>query len=128
MGRCHLGDSAYGSSIGGFPMVGRGLVSLLGAAIVLGLGAPAALADESQRLVMVEHSPFMIEQLEHEGYDVGFIGEKYEAGVYMDAAEEAKLRKAGYKIGQTLENATTWLQRKTEIATTTQNEALAKEF
>ena len=67
---------------GGLPMVGRGLVSLLGAAIVLGIGAPAALSDDGQRLIMVEHSPFMIEQLEKQGYDVGFIGEKYEAAVY----------------------------------------------
>ena len=65
-------------------MVGRGLVSLLGAAIVLGIGAPAALSDDGQRLIMVEHSPFMIEQLEKQGYDVGFIGEKYEAAVFVD--------------------------------------------
>ena len=76
-------------------MVGRGLVSLLGAAIVLGISAPAALSDDGQRLVMVEHSPFMIEQLEQQGYDVGFIGEKYEAAVYVDNAAEAKLRAAG---------------------------------
>ena len=86
-------------------MVGRGLVSLLGAAIVLGISAPAALSDDGQRLVMVEHSPFMIEQLEKQGYDVGFVGEKYEAAVYVDDAAEAKLRADGYKIGQTIEDA-----------------------
>ena len=51
---------------------------------------------------MVEHSPFMIEQLEKQGYDVGFVGEKYEAAVYMDDAQEAKLRADGYKIGETV--------------------------
>ena len=85
-------------------MVGRGLVSLLGAAIVLGISAPAALSDDGQRLVMVEHSPFMIEQLEQQGYDVGFVGEKYEAAVYVDDAEEAKLRADGYRIGETIED------------------------
>ena len=71
-------------------MVGRGFLSLLGAAVVLGFSAPGALADEGQRLVMVEHSPFMIQQLESKGYDVGFIGEKYEAAVYVDAAERGE--------------------------------------
>ena len=101
-------------------MVGRGLVSLLGAAIVLGIGAPAALSDDSQRLIMVEHSPFMIEQLEKSGYDVGFIGEKYEAAVFADSAEEAKLRAAGYKLGQVVENDATRHARKAEIAATTE--------
>ena len=107
-------------------MVGRGLVSLLGAAIVLGISAPAALSDDSQRLVMVEHSPFMIEQLEKQGYDVGFVGEKYEAAVYVDDAEEAKLRADGYKIGETVEDDNTWLARKAEIAATTEREALGE--
>ena len=75
---------------------------------------------------MVEHSPFMIEQLEKQGYDVGFIGEKYEAAVYMDDAQEAKLRADGYKIGETVEDHTTWLARKAEIAATTEREALGE--
>ncbi len=109
-------------------MVGRGLVSLLGAAIVLGIAAPAALSDEGQRLIMVEHSPFMIEQLEKQGYDVGYVGEKYEAAVYMDDAQEAKLRADGYKIGETVADNTTWLARKAEIAATTEREALGKQL
>ncbi len=110
-------------------MVGRGFLSLLGAAVVLGFSAPGALADEGQRLVMVEHSPFMIQQLESKGYDVGFIGEKYEAAVFMDAAErgEAAGRRLQDRPGRS-RTTNTRLDRKAEIAATTQSEALASEF
>ena len=53
---------------------------------------------------MVEHSPAMIEALEDKGYDVGFVGEHNEAGVYVDDAGEARLRAEGYKIGETVED------------------------
>ena len=79
-------------------------------------------------MVMVEHSPAMIEALESKGYDVGFVGEHYEAGVYVDDAGEARLRAEGYKIGETLEDENTWLARKAEIAKTTEREALASEI
>ena len=55
-------------------------------------------------MVMVEHSPAMIEALEGKGYDVGFVGEHYEAGVYVDDAGEARLRAEGYRIGETVED------------------------
>jgi hypothetical protein len=109
-------------------MVGRGLVTLLGAALVLGFSAPAALSDEGQRLIMVEHSPAMIEALEGKGYDVGFIGEKYEAAVYLTVAQEARLRAEGYRIGDVVEDHSSFLARKAEIAATTRSEALAGEF
>jgi hypothetical protein len=104
------------------------LTVLVSAAVLALGGASAALADEGQRLVMVEHSPFMIEQLEQQGYDVGFVGEPYEAAVYLDDESEAVLRAKGYKIRQTLENQTTWLARKAQIAATTEKETLAAEF
>src|SRR3954466_11803027 len=105
-------------------MVGRGLVSLLGAAIVLGIGAPAALSDES-RMVMVTGSPAAIEALEGKGYDVGFVGELNEAGVYVDDASEARLRAEGYTIGQTVEDESTRLAVKAHTAAAAEGEALA---
>ena len=91
-------------------MVGRGSVAaLLGAALLmLGASAPA-LAQDEQRMVMVTGSPAMIEALEGKGYDVGFVGELNEAGVYVDDADEARLRAEGYTIGQTVEDASTRL-------------------
>ncbi|HEX6026315.1 MAG TPA: M14 family zinc carboxypeptidase [Solirubrobacter sp.] len=95
---------------------------------MLGLGAPAALADDGQRLVMVEHSPAMIEALEQKGFDVGFVGEKTEAAVYLTVAQEAKLRAEGYRIGEVLEDARTHQARLAEISATKNREALAAEF
>ena len=46
----------------------------------------------------------MIEALEGKGYDVGFVGELNEAGVYVDDADEALLRAEGYTIGETVED------------------------
>ncbi|HEX6026316.1 MAG TPA: M14 family zinc carboxypeptidase [Solirubrobacter sp.] len=77
---------------------------------------------------MVTNTPAMIEQLEEQGYDVGFVGEPYEAAVYVTGAEEAKLRAAGYKIGQTLEDESTWKARKREIAEADRQIALSGEF
>ncbi len=105
-------------------MVGRGLGSLLAAAVALGCCAPAALADESLRMVMVEHSPAMIEALEGKGYDVGFVGELNEAGVYVDDAAEAALRAEGYKIGATVENEDTRLAVKAQMSDTAEAEAV----
>src|SRR5690349_5980574 len=106
-------------------MVGRRLGSLLAAAVALGCCAPSALADESLRMVMVEHSPAMIEALEDKGYDVGFVGELNEAGVYVDDAAEAALRAEGYKIGATVEDAETRLAVKAQMAETAEAEATA---
>ena len=97
-----------------------------GLALVLG-GSTQRRPTTEQRLVMVEHSPAMIEALESKGYDVGFVGEHYEAGVYVDDAGEARLRAEGYTIGETVEDESTWLARKAEIAKTTEREALAGE-
>jgi hypothetical protein len=107
-------------------MAGRGLGSLLVAAIALGCCAPAAFADEP-RMVMVEHSPAMIESLEGKGYDVAFVGDLTEAAVYVDNADEARLRAEGFRIGATVEDASTRLAVKAEIAETTEEEALAGE-
>ena len=96
----------------------------LALALMLGASAPA-LASEEPRLVMVEHSPAMIEALEGKGFDVGFVGEHYEAGVYVDDIGEARLRAEGYKIGETLEDEGSWLARKAQIAETTAAEALS---
>ena len=68
----------------------------------------------------------MIEALEDKGYDVGFVGEHYEAGVYVDDVGEAQLRAEGYRIGETVEDANS-RARKAEIAETTEAEALAAE-
>ena len=51
----------------------------MGLALVLG-GSTQAQADSGQRMVMVEHSPAMIEALESKGYDVGFVGEHLRSG------------------------------------------------
>jgi len=99
---------------------------MLGLALLLGASAQAS-ADDAQRLVMVSHSPAMIEQLEKKGYDVGFVGEHYEAAVYVDDASEALLRAEGYTIGATLEDQNTWLARKVEIADAQAKERLASE-
>src|SRR5688572_3522265 len=104
-----------------------GAGGVLGLALLLG-GSTQAQADSEQRMVMVEHSPAMIEALESKGFDVGFVGEHYEAGVYVDDAGEARLRAEGYKIGETVEDDNTWLARKAEIAKTTEREALASEI
>jgi hypothetical protein len=106
-------------------MVGRGSVAaLLGTALLmLGASAPA-FADES-RMVMVTGSPAAIEALEGKGYDVGFVGELNEAGVYVDDASEARLRAEGYTIGQTVEDESTRLAVKAQTAAVAEGEALA---
>ncbi len=108
-------------------MAGRGLGSLLAAAIALGCCAPAALASESLRLTMVEHSPAMIESLEDNGFDVGYVAGDTEAAVYLDDFSEAQLRADGYKIGDVVADEHNFEERKAEIAATTAAEALAAE-
>ena len=106
-------------------MVGRGLVSLLGAAIVLGIGAPAALSDEGQRLIMVEHSPFMIEQLEKRATTSASSARSTKRPSSPTRLKRRSFAPPGYKIGQTIENDATRHARKAEIAATTRSEKLA---
>ena len=81
-------------------MVGRGSVAALMGAALLMMGTSAtAFAQDDTRMVMVTGTPAMIEALEGKGYDVGFVGELNEAGVYVDDAGEALLRAEGYTIG-----------------------------
>ena len=44
--------------------------------------------------------PAQISALEKQGYDVGYIGERTEAAVYLDAKQENLLRAQGYTIGE----------------------------
>ena len=74
---------------------------------------------------MVEHSPAMIEALEDKGFDVGFVGEQTEAGVYLDDVGEAQLRAEGYRIGAVVSTAEDFAARKAEIAATKAAEAVA---
>ena len=65
-------------------MVGRRIVgtSLVAAALLIG-GTAQAYAQDGQRLVMVYNTPAQIAALEGQGYDVGYVGEKNEAAVYL---------------------------------------------
>ncbi len=76
-------------------------------------------------MVMVTGSPAAIEALEGKGYDVGFVGELNEAGVYVDDASEARLRAEGYTIGKTVEDEGTRLAVKAQTAAVAEGEALA---
>src|ERR1700754_5185617 len=109
-------------------MVGRrSMAALMGTALLmLGASAPAFAQDDT-RMVMVTGSPAMIEALEGKGYDVAFVGELNEAGVYVDANSEGILRTEGYKIGQTVEDASTRLAVKAQMADQAEGEALAAE-
>ncbi|MBE2318011.1 chitobiase/beta-hexosaminidase C-terminal domain-containing protein [Solirubrobacter sp. CPCC 204708] len=108
-------------------MVVRGLGALLSASLVLGLGAPVALASSEQKLVLVEHSEAMIEALESKGYDVGYVTDHTEAAVYVDDAGEARLRAEGYRLGDVVASQQNFEQRKAEIAATKDAEAAAAE-
>ena len=59
--------------------------------------------------MMVEHTPSMIEQLEDNGFDVGFVGGETRRRVYLDEPREAQLRADGYRIGETSRTSTDWL-------------------
>src|SRR5262245_1940470 len=109
-------------------MVGRRSVATLMGTALLMLGASApAFAQDEPRMAMAPGTPAMIQAREGRGYDVGFVGELNEAGVYVDDASEAMLRAEGYKIGQTVEDASTRLAVKAQMAETTAAEALASE-
>jgi DNA-binding NarL/FixJ family response regulator len=107
-------------------MVGPRSVAALSVTALLMLGASApALADEAPRMVMVTGSPAAIEALEGKGYDVGFVGELNEAGVYVNDASEARLRAEGYTIGQTVEDENSRLAVRAQTAAMAAGEALA---
>src|SRR3954463_11238025 len=100
-------------------MGGRGSVAALMGAALLMLGTSAtAFAQDESRMVMVTGTPAAIEALEGKGYDVGFVGELNEAGVYVTDAAEARLRAEGYTIGQTVDDASTRLAVKAQLAAT----------
>ena len=112
-------------------MVGRGLyarTAMLAAALVLGAGVAQAQAQDGQRLVMVYNDDSaQISALETQGYDVGYIGERTEAAVYLDAQQENILRAEGYTIGEVVADAQDSLNRRIEINAATEGEALAAE-
>jgi hypothetical protein len=111
----------------------RGLAAaaLSALAMLMLAGGGAALAqdaDDGWRLVMVTaNTRAEIDQLKDD-YDIGYIGEPTEAAVYLHDGDEAKLRALGYTIGETVEDRSTWLDRKAEIAATDAREALAEQF
>src|SRR5690349_11804568 len=104
-------------------MVGPRSVAALSVTALLMLGASAPAFADEQRMVMVTGSPAAIEALEGKGYDVGFVGELNEAGVYVDDAAEARLRAEGYTIGQTVEDESTRLAVKAQTAAASEGEA-----
>src|SRR4051794_17673741 len=107
-------------------MVGPRSVAALSVTALLMLGASApAFAQDEPRMVMVTGTPAEIEALEDKGYDVGFVGELNEAGVYVTADSEARLRAEGYTIGATVEDASSRSAVKAQIAAVTEGEARA---
>src|SRR4051794_39991671 len=109
-------------------MVGRRLVgtSLVAAALLMG-GNAQAFAQDGQRLVMVYNTEEQISALENRGYDVGYVGEKTEAAVYLDDESEALLRAQGYKIGAVVADDADFGARQAEIAKVDEGQALAGE-
>src|SRR4051794_20076438 len=110
-------------------MVGRRFVGVsLVAAALLVAGTAQANAQDGQRLVMVyNEDAAQISGLEGQGYDVGYIGERTEAAVYLDAQQENLLRAQGFTIGEVVADEQTDLQRRAEINATTEAEALSAE-
>src|SRR5690242_15382111 len=109
-------------------MVGRGSVAALAVALALGVGAAQASAQDGLRLQKVyADDPAMINALETQGYDVGYVGERTEAAVYLDDHSEALLRAQGYRIGEVVANEDDFLARRAEINATTAAEARAAE-
>ena len=109
-------------------MVGRRFVgtSLITAALLFG-GAALAQAQDGSRLVMVNGDAALIQTLETQGYDVGFVGEPTEAAVYLDAAQENLLRAQGFSIGEVIFDAEDAAARRAEINATTEGERIAAE-
>ena len=76
-------------------MVGRGLVVAARSSDRAGDRARRPRCQDEQRMVMVTGSPAAIEALEGKGYDVGFVGELTEAGVYVDDASGGAAARRG---------------------------------
>src|SRR3954464_9580480 len=106
-------------------MVGRVTLAAMAASALLLVSASAASAQDGQRLEMVYGDEGQIAGLEKQGYDVGYIGERTEAAVYLDDQSEALLRAQGFTIGQVVSDDASWQARKVAIAETDQAEALA---
>src|SRR5689334_21909170 len=111
-------------------MVGRGSVAVAFAALALAVGAASAAAQDSGlRLQKVSNSdPAKISALETQGYDVGYVGERTEAAVYLDDKSAAVLRAEGYTIGEVVATEDDYLARRAEINATTAAEARAAEL
>src|SRR4051794_13749822 len=109
-------------------MVGRGSVAALVVALALGVGAAPASAQDGLRLQKVyNNDPAQIAALEKQGYDVGYVGERTEAAVYLNDDSAALLRAQGYTVGEVVADENTELARRAEINATTEGEALAAE-
>src|SRR3954447_19299044 len=110
-------------------MVGRGSVAVALTALLLGVGAASAAAQDSGlRLQKVyNNDPAKISALETQGYDVGYVGERTEAAVYLDDNSAAVLRAEGYTIGEVVADEDDFLARRAEINATTEAEARAAE-
>jgi hypothetical protein len=105
-----------------------GFAAVLGVALSVGASAPALAVDEQQRLIKVTaDSAAKIAMLEDE-FDVGYVGEPTEAAVYLDAEQEALLRARGYRLGQVIEDQSTWEARKREIAAANEREAQTRQL
>src|SRR4051812_1305058 len=111
-------------------MVGRGSVAVALTALLLGVGAASAAAQDSGlRLQKVyNNDPAKISALETQGYDVGYVGERTEAAVYLDDNSAAVLRAEGYTIGEVVADEDDLLARRAEINATTDAEARAAEL
>jgi hypothetical protein len=107
-------------------MVGRRLIgtSLVAAVLLVG-GAAQASAQDGQRLVMVYNSAAEIAGLENQGYDVGYIGDKTEAAVYLTAQEEGLLQAQGFRIGAVVADDEDFAARAAANEQASQAEALA---
>src|SRR4051794_18322681 len=109
-------------------MVGRGSMAVALAALLLGVGAATAAAQDGLRLQMVYNDdPAQIKALESQ-YDVGYIGDRTEAAVYLDDNSEALLRAQGYRIGQVVHDEADAAARRAEINEVTEGEARAAEI
>src|SRR6201991_1178969 len=127
MAQCHSGDRRGSYVRRELPMVGRGSMAVALAALLLGVGAASAAAQDGLRLQMVyNEDPAQITALE-EQYDVGYIGERTEAAVYLDDNSEALLRAQGYTIGEVVHDEADAQARRAEINATTEGEAVAAE-
>ena len=73
-------------------------------------------------------APALIQALEGQGYDVGFVGEPTEAAVYLDSAQEnAAARTRASRSARSSSTTRTSRPRRAEINAATEGEALAAE-